>query len=115
MALNICKYQVPYVQYNLFADYIAENLCVNRYDEDSCCRGKCFLEKQINRVNDADGRSANPVEKKPVLSETDDFIPDHDPLPASIHFSVRPLSGLTDNRLRKLSLDVAVPPPERFI
>jgi hypothetical protein len=115
MVLNICKYQVPYVQYNLFENYIAENLCVNRYDGDSCCRGKCFLEKQIDRVNDADGSSANPVEKKPVLSETDDFIPGNDPLPASIHSGVPTLSGLTDNRLRKLSRDVAVPPPERFI
>ncbi|MDR1524000.1 MAG: hypothetical protein LBS79_01930 [Tannerella sp.] len=116
MVLNIGKYQIPYIQYSLFENYIAGNLCVNRYDEDNCCHGKCFLEKQINRVSETDEHSsANPAEKKLIQAGTDDYIPNKDLLPASIHFTALPLSCLTDNHLRKLSLDVTVPPPKRFI
>ncbi|HLZ87173.1 MAG TPA: hypothetical protein VKQ52_08035, partial [Puia sp.] len=28
-------------------DYIASNLCVNRLNAISCCKGKCFLNKSL--------------------------------------------------------------------
>lgn len=38
---------LPFVEYYSFREYIAENLCVNRDNPDSCCEGKCYLEKRI--------------------------------------------------------------------
>lgn len=29
-------------------DYIAANLCINRFDKIPVCKGACFLEKQLN-------------------------------------------------------------------
>jgi hypothetical protein len=70
--LNIAKYQLPYIQYNLFRNYIAENLCVNRYSDDSCCQGKCFLEKQIELVNESENKASNTTEKQQITF--DDYI-----------------------------------------
>jgi hypothetical protein len=30
-------------------DYIAANLCINRFDEIPVCKGSCYLEKQLNQ------------------------------------------------------------------
>lgn len=40
---------LPYIEYAIFKDYIAKNLCVNRDKPKSCCQGKCYLEKQIKK------------------------------------------------------------------
>ena len=42
---------LPYLEYYTFREYIAENLCVNRDNPESCCEGKCYLEKRINEDN----------------------------------------------------------------
>jgi hypothetical protein len=51
--------------YNLNKDYIAKNLCVNRNKRGSKCCGKCFLTKQLNKVDDTDwGKNLpNKIEK----------------------------------------------------
>jgi hypothetical protein len=115
MVLNICKYQVPYIQYNLFQRYIAENLCVKQNEANNCCQGKCFLEKQINLIDETDESSGNPVEKKPNNSETDDYLPNNIFLFGPVRLTEILLPILPDNCLRKLNLDVIVPPPKRFI
>ena len=118
MVLNICKYRIPYIQYNLFGNYIAENLCVNRYDENNCCLGKCFLEKQINLVNETDENSSpgNKGMNPPLIQGTDDYVFNDNILIASTHFTKIQLSVLTDNRLRSINLDIPLPPPkQRFI
>ncbi|MDR0726030.1 MAG: hypothetical protein LBF59_08510, partial [Prevotellaceae bacterium] len=76
MALNICKYQLPYIEYNLFRDYIAENLCVKRFEANNDCRGRCFLKKQIEMINESENSADNQTEKKQIAFETDDCIVD---------------------------------------
>jgi len=34
--------------YELEKEYVIEKLCINRDVEDSCCLGKCFIEKQTS-------------------------------------------------------------------
>jgi hypothetical protein len=114
MMLNSVKYQLPYIQYDLFRNYIAENLCVKRSETNNCCQGKCFLEKQINMVNEVDENPVNPVEKKQVNPETDDYIKSDNILPTSVYFAEVALLCFTANRLRKLSLDVILPPPKEL-
>jgi hypothetical protein len=51
-------------QFNLNQKYIAEKLCVNRFKPRSCCKGKCFLAKQLNKEAKGDANMpANGKEK----------------------------------------------------
>jgi hypothetical protein len=75
MALNIARYQLPHIGYGLFRDYIAQNLCVQRFDVDNECRGTCHLNRQIDLVNESDQNAGNSSEKEQTVLETDDCIP----------------------------------------
>jgi hypothetical protein len=46
------------VNYQLNKDYIAANLCVNKKNLILCCKGKCYLKKQLGEEE--------PGQKKPV-------------------------------------------------
>jgi hypothetical protein len=37
------------VSFKINQEYIATNLCINRFDAIPVCKGSCFLEKQINQ------------------------------------------------------------------
>lgn len=37
------------VAFNINRDYIAANLCINRFDAMPLCKGSCFLEEQLNK------------------------------------------------------------------
>ena len=37
------------LDYRLNGNYIASNLCENRNKPNSCCHGKCFLKKQMEK------------------------------------------------------------------
>jgi hypothetical protein len=114
MALNIGKYQLPYIQYNLFENYIAENLCINRYDENCCCHGKCFLEKQIAMADETDNDSSRPEAKKQIKG-IDDYVVKEPvfPKPKPATRGLIPLSA--GAFLPETSLDIPSPPPQRFI
>lgn len=59
MVLNIGRYQLPYIEYNLFKDYIAKNLCVKKEIKGNCCQGKCFIKKQIKMTSENDETTQN--------------------------------------------------------
>jgi hypothetical protein len=114
MVLSICKYQIPYVQYNLFEDYIAGNLCVNRYDENSTCKGKCFLEKQIRLVDETDSDSGNPEAQKQVKG-IDDYVVKEVLLQEPNHLIKNLFFSFILTHFPKPNLNVLAPPPKRFI
>jgi hypothetical protein len=65
---------LPVIDYLIHKDYIAKNLCVNRNKPKSCCKGKCYLVKQLKKVNtNTEGESKNP-EKRVQLKDTDVFL-----------------------------------------
>jgi hypothetical protein len=39
------------VNFELNKDYIAKNLCENREKPKSCCKGKCYLKKQLAKTD----------------------------------------------------------------
>jgi hypothetical protein len=39
--------------------YIAENLCVNRFDAIPVCKGQCFLNKQLNEQKKQENKAPN--------------------------------------------------------
>jgi hypothetical protein len=115
MVLNIGKYQVPYIEYGLFKDYIAENLCVKKNEVINCCQGKCFLEKRIDQVNESDSDTGNPVEKRQISPGADDYIKVSTFLQMPSHFIKVRLSVFRGTRISKTIADIPVPPPKRFI
>ena len=48
--------------YEANKDFIAKNLCVNRFNPESDCEGKCFLMRKLKKEADHD------AEKKAVFS-----------------------------------------------
>lgn len=69
LIFNIFRYEIPYIQYAIFKEYIAENLCVNKDKPASCCEGKCFREKQVKVVNEADQEDNTSDKSLPVPSQ----------------------------------------------
>jgi hypothetical protein len=46
------------VDYQVNKNYIATVLCVNRDKPASCCKGKCYLKKTLQRQEDGDKSTA---------------------------------------------------------
>ncbi len=65
---------IPIIDYLIHKDYIARNLCVNRDKPKSCCKGKCYLVKQLKKTSTkTEGESKN-TEKRLQLKDTDEFL-----------------------------------------
>lgn len=39
------------IDFCLHRSYIESNLCINRFDKIPICKGSCYLDKQINKVD----------------------------------------------------------------
>lgn len=77
LIFNIFRFEIPYIQYALFKDYIAENLCEKKDEPESCCEGKCFREKQIKQINETretETTNDKSTNKIPQIKETKEFI-----------------------------------------
>jgi hypothetical protein len=48
----IAMKNVVLVQFYMNRDRIAKELCEERNNEKSCCKGSCVLEKELNKVED---------------------------------------------------------------
>jgi hypothetical protein len=112
LVLNICKYQLPYIEYNLFRDYIAENLCVKRFDANNDCRGQCFLYKQIELINESDNNSAGNSSEK-IQIAFDDYIIFNSVLQKPFIPEIQ-LIAFVNTYIAEISLDIPVPPPKYF-
>jgi hypothetical protein len=112
ITLNICRYHLPYIEYNVFRSYIVENLCVKRYEAVNDCQGQCFLNRQIDLISESDNSEGNTAEEGRIDFETDDYVIDilakdgHD-CPQKIHATSLIKSYIS------VTSDVPTPPPER--
>jgi len=50
---------VPLVKYAVNYNYISEVLCVNKDNTELHCNGKCYLRKQLSKVNDTGSSPLN--------------------------------------------------------
>lgn len=55
----------------LFKEYVANNLCIEKEVEDSCCKGKCFVNGDADESKDDDSaisanRSDNKTEQEKI-------------------------------------------------
>ena len=71
--------------YKLNKNYIARNLCENKDKPKSTCCGKCYLRKQLKKVDD----NESPVKKAPVKTEKNEILVAVVTPPR--HFSIQPL------------------------
>jgi hypothetical protein len=111
MLLNICKYQLPYIEYLLFKDYIADNLCIKRYEANNDCRGKCFLYEQIDMTVETDNTANSTAEKQQITF--DDYVIKEFILQKPL-FSETHLISFVNTYVSKVYSDVPVPPPRDF-
>ena len=64
---------VPFIDYLINRDYIAQNLCVNRDVPDSCCKGKCYLKKQLSKESEKKEAEPNAPKKKQLSKDMPEF------------------------------------------
>lgn len=55
-------------------DYIANNLCINRFDKIPVCKGQCYLNKELDKEQKDNKKSLTIIEKE-VLYLAPDFAP----------------------------------------
>ncbi len=96
--ISLCAQQIAHIgivgYYQINKDFIAKNLCENRDKPQMKCCGKCYLQKQLKKIDNDTQEKGTPekVEKSELLC----FI-----LPASILVSL------------KYTFDIAVQNPSR--
>jgi len=76
LVLTLLRPALPFIEYSLRKDYIAKYLCENRNKPNCCCKGKCYLRKQIAKhteSNDANDRNNN---KRSSDNEIKEYLPD---------------------------------------
>ena len=110
MILNIFRYQIPYIEYNLFKSYIAKNLCVKKEIKGNCCQGKCFLKKQIKMVDETGNTNENNTNKKIQNDDVKDFLYSHTVIPKPIERIVLPIAETLTVRTLKFVTLIFVPP-----
>ncbi len=50
--LGTCVSLIPYLNYALNKEYIAANFCENKSKPEMHCNGKCFIGKEIKKLNE---------------------------------------------------------------
>lgn len=110
---NIFRFEIPYLEYALFKNYIAKNLCEKKDIPTSCCKGKCFMAKQVKQVNETrETQTTNPksTTKVPQSKETKEYLQTRTLLPSATEFSYNyPIHPETIIATRSVS-SIFVPP-----
>jgi len=48
---------ISIADYHINFDYISNVLCINKNKPMSCCKGKCYLTKQLGKTHDSDNKN----------------------------------------------------------
>jgi hypothetical protein len=49
--------------FHINRDYIAKNICINRFDKIPTCKGQCFLDNQLNKQEKENKKNNITIEK----------------------------------------------------
>ena len=115
LAFYIVRPVLPYIEYAINKDYIAQNLCINRDNPHSCCQGKCYLEKQLKKSSDSpsDPKDKN-TSKKVQNEDVKEFLNSHISIPkvfgSRINYQVNPKTPITTRYLSA----IFIPPKIEF-
>lgn len=50
--------------FHINREYIADNLCINRFDKIPTCKGQCFLDKELTKENKESKKALTTLEKE---------------------------------------------------
>ncbi len=104
------------VNFQINKEYIAENLCENKEEPESCCEGSCHLTKELVKVEEAENQGPLKTEdsKKEKLEDVFNFNSS-----IKMFFQVNSADVakvVTDNfRIKKGYLPSVFHPPSLFI
>jgi hypothetical protein len=75
MLVQCCAHYSIVAMYMIRKDYIATTLCENRDKPEMKCAGKCYLKKQLKKVNGSTGTKSRQNEKE--LTELPAYVLPH--------------------------------------
>ena len=105
----ISKPLLPYIEYAVFRDYIAKNLCINKDKPKSCCHGKCHLQEQLKKSADTN-ESEDKGSKKVQNKEVKEYLVSHISIPKSFSNKIALNSHSESLKLQNVVLDIFIPP-----
>lgn len=75
VVVYLLKPITPFIEYSVFKEYIIANLCIDRSKPMSCCEGKCYLKKQVEKNTERESTaSTNQKDKKNGGKEVKEFL-----------------------------------------
>ena len=74
MAAYLIIPALPVIDYLVNKDYIAKNLCVNKDNPKSCCKGKCHMVKQLQKTNQNPEKDPKNTGNRIQFNELDQYI-----------------------------------------
>jgi hypothetical protein len=86
-AIVVAKPLLAYAEYSLFKNYIAENLCIKKNEANNCCKGKCYLDKQLAQSHNTSTDKRENAPKKGHQNDLKEFVKIHQFLPACFYRS----------------------------
>ena len=102
---------LPFVEYAINKDYIAKNLCINKDKPKSCCKGKCYLKKQLAKTNSNGDAESKDTNKKTQNRQLEEFVVNQSGITevteTNLHYLI-----FTDSRISKLAIAAIFVPPK---
>ena len=53
--------------FHINRDYIAKNICINRFDKIPTCKGQCFLSSELNKEQKDNKKNLTTIEKDSIF------------------------------------------------
>lgn len=53
--------------FHINRDYIAKNICINRFDKIPTCKGQCFLTSELNKEQNENKKNITTIEKDSIF------------------------------------------------
>ena len=65
---------IPVFEYLINKDYIAKNLCINKDKPKSCCKGRCYMMKQLQKANKNTEDTPKNTNSRVQLKDLNEFV-----------------------------------------
>jgi hypothetical protein len=115
LVLYLLRPIIPYVEYSINKAYIAKNLCVNKDIANSCCEGKCYLEKQVKKSADTEDKTEKNTNQKVQNKEVKEFLSSYITLPeVTVCYSVI-VNSPEEKTLLPFLLVIFIPPQKSIL
>jgi len=111
----VFKPVLPIVEYILFYDYIATELCVNKDKPELKCNGTCHLKKELSEASDSENPISNDKNNRPLTEFPFLFFENFQKFNLIVFYESIPEEYLTyPNLYSHLATDFIFHPPIKF-